>query len=457
MLVNKKFHHRTRLHNYLFLILFFAISGSLAFLSTRYHFDADWTASGRNSLSPASIALLGELPDPISITSYATEDPRLRRAVSDVIKRYQRHKPELNFHFINPDLVPDTIRQLGISGNGELLIEYQGRRENLKDITEAGITNTLQRLARSGERWLVFLSGHGERNPEGEANHDLGNWAGQLTTKGFQVQTHNLASQPLLPDNTRVLVIASPQVELLPGEISIIQDYITGGGNLLWLTDPDSRYGLSILKNTFGVELEDGVIVDPSTQLLGINDPRFTVVADYPQHDITATFDTITLFPQAVGLRTMIPQLKLQKWKSQVLLASHQRSWSETGALSGSIQLDPATDTPGPLTLGIAQQRKLGNSDSETERQQRIVIVGDGDFLANAYLGNGGNLMLGFNIINWLAHDDRFIDIPTKIYPDKNLQLSSTAQVVISAGFLLVIPLLLFVAGFLIWWRRRQR
>lgn len=449
MFVNKKIHHRTRLQHYLFLVLLLGIIVCLAYLSTRYRFEADWTVSGRNSLSDASVALLEQMPDRITVTSYATEDATLRRAVSDVVKRYKRQKSNLEFRFINPDLVPDTVRELGISGNGELLIEYQQRRETLKEISEPGISNALQRLARGGDRLLVFLNGHGERKPQGGANHDLDTWVNHLAGKGFMTQGHNLAQQARLPANTRVLVVASPQLGLLAGEVAVLKDYLAAGGNLLWLTDPESRIAHDVLTDTLGVAPQPGVIVDPSTQLLGISDPRFALVAEYPLHAITTGFDSITLFPQALGLQFDTKG----DWETQVLLTSHPRSWSETGELTGDISLEPGSDIPGPLTLGIAMQREVKDN---TPHQQRVVIVGDGDFLSNAYLGNGGNLQLGLNIINWLAHDDGFIHIPETVFPDKHLQLSDNAQILISIGFLVVIPLLLAATGIFVWWRRRQ-
>lgn len=456
MLVTKKTHQQTRLQNTLFLVLFVAVVGLLAWLSTRYSFDADWTANARNTLSEASTALLDQLDGEIAITSYATEDETLRRAVSDLVGRYQRHKADVKLEFINPDLVPDTIRQLGIRSNGELVIRYQGRSENLQSLSEQGITNTLQRLARQGERWLVFLSGHGERKPQGGANHDLDNWAQQLQTKGFQVQTHNLAEHPQLPDNTRVLVIANPQSNLLPGELDLITQYVYGGGNLLWLTDPGENADLSALAEALGVSVIPGVIVDPTTRVLGINDPRFAVVANYADHDITRNFDAITLFPQSSGLR-----LKANSgWQGQAFLRTETRSWSETGEISGSIRFDEGSDDmAGPLTVGLALSRTPTTETEEQARpeQQRIVVVGDGDFLSNAYLGNGGNLQLGMNIINWLAHDDVFIDIPLKTATDRSLELSPVAQAVIGMGFLFVIPALLAGSGFWIWWRRRKR
>ena len=161
MLISQKTRRYTRLQGWLFTMLFLGIVGVSAYLSTRYSFNADWTANGRNTLSDASVELLKQMDGPISIISYATEDDSVRRAVSDLVNRYRRHKADLTLQFVNPDLVPDTIRELGIRVNGELRVDYQGRKENLKNLSEQGLTNMLQRLARSGERWLVFVEGHG--------------------------------------------------------------------------------------------------------------------------------------------------------------------------------------------------------------------------------------------------------------------------------------------------------
>ena len=468
MFVTLKTQRQNRFENIIFLLLFLAVVGLLAWLSTRYSFDADWTASGRNTLSEASATLLTELTDPITITSYATEDNAVRQAVSELVKKYQRYKPNLSLDFINPDLEPETIRNLGITLNGELVVEYQGRSENLKNLSEQGLTNTLQRLARSGDRWLVFIEGHGERKPRGVANHDFAQWSQHLTSKGFKIQTHNLVQSPQLPDNTRVLIIAGPQLNYLPGEVAIIQQYLNAGGNLLWLSDPADdhsnktrQHGLMPLAKQLGITFQDGMIVDPTTKILGVSDPRFALVADYPQHIISQNIDTLTLFPQAHGL-SFSP---IQNWQNQNLLLTESRSWSETGALSGTLQFDANSDIAGPLILGTALSRarfsaETGTTNASPESpssQQRAVIIGDGDFLANAYLGNGANLSLGMNIINWLAHDDNLIHIPARLSTDRQLDLSPLAQGIIGFGFLFFLPLLLGGTGFTIWWRRRKR
>ena len=447
MFVSAKTRRATRIQNTLFLILFPALVGVLAWLSTRYTFTADWTATGRNTLSSASSELLEQLDGPLNITAFATGDESVRHAIRDLLARYQRHKGDITLTFVNPDLQPARVRELGIRVDGELLIEYQGRQEKLTRVSEQNITNALQRLARSGERWLIFLEGHGERRPLGEANHDLGTWGQRLEEKGFRIQSQNLAATPAIPDNTAVLVLAGPQANLLPGEVALIQQFIEGGGNLLWLGEPGDLHGLQPLADTLGVHFVPGVIVDPTTRVLGISDPRLAIASTYPPHPVTRHFDVVTLFPQAAGIQHTLPA----GWQGQAILVSAGRSWSETGELSGQITFDEGRDSPGPQTLGVVMSRARGNTG-----EQRVAIIGDGDFLSNAYLGNGGNLTLGMNLINWLAHDDRFIDIPVKIAPDRTLSFSPLAQGVIGLGWLVLLPLGLATTGAVIWWRRKR-
>ena len=84
-------------------------------------------------------------------------------------------------------------------------------------------------------------------------------------------------------------------------------------------------------------------------------------------------------------------------------------------------------------------------------------MIGDGDFLSNSFLGNGGNLELGMNLVNWLGSDDAYINVPVRTAPDQSLTLSRTAQIGIVFGFLVVLPVGLFASGIVIWWRRRKR
>ena len=435
-------------------LLILALIGTLAWLSTRYAYQFDWTASGRNTLTEDSRKLLAELDGPVRITAFARDNNPQRKAIEDLVARYQRAKPDLQLEFVNPDLEPEQVRELGIGFDGELLLRYQGRSEKVQQLGEQQLSSALLRLAGQGERWILFLAGHGERDPLGAANHDLGQFGHELRRQGLQVQTLNLAQHAEIPANASLLVIASPQVDYLPGEVRLIRDHLQHGGNLLWFAEPGDTRGLATLAEDLGLEFLPGRIVDATTTLFGIENPDFALVPEYLPHPVTRELRSLTLFPGSAALeaRTEAP------WSADPLLTTLERTWTELGPLEGDIRYDADSDErPGPLDIAMAFTRERDTGPDGQPRQQRLVVVGDGDFLSNQYLGNGANLDLGLNLIRWLSHDDAFIAIRPRSAPDTQLQLGRTAQAVIAFGFLLVLPALLLFSGLAIWLRRRNR
>ncbi|MFM8331011.1 MAG: GldG family protein [Candidatus Methylumidiphilus sp.] len=464
MKINARKHLEIRLQNLAFTLLFLAVVGLLGWLSNRYSVQADWTAGGRNSLSEASVKVLGLLKGPVNVTAYAREEKALRERIVEQVERFQRHKPDIALAFVNPDTQPDQTREQGVAQSGEMRLSYQGREEAVMEPSESAITNALQRLAHAQEHHIVFLEGHGERSPKGQANFDLGQFGEELARKGVKPGIVNLAVTPDIPDNTDVLVLASPKANLLPGEVAQIQAYVKRGGNLWWLADPGDLHGLAPLAQQLGLNFLPGTVVDATTQVLGIDDPTFALVAEYAPHAITQDFQTMTVFPTAAALE----KAGESGFERTAFLNTVPRSWTETGPIQGKIKFDADKgEREGPLAIGYALTRPkpatektaAGKTDAAKPQtgEQRIVVIGDGDFLTNTYLGNGGNLALGFNLIHWLSGNDEFISLPSKTAADKSLALSNIAMVAIPVSFLLLLPAALFGGGAYIWFKRRRR
>jgi ABC-type uncharacterized transport system involved in gliding motility auxiliary subunit len=457
MQVTKRSRRLTRLNNVVFVALLLGVIGLLAWVSIRYNYQADWTANARNSLSPASVALLQQAKGPITVTAFARDARQLRDHIRDMIGRYQRYKADISISFVNPDTDPARTQAMGVTKDGEVVIGYAGRQEHIKpfELKEQNITNALQRLLRSGERWLVFLDGHGERSVQGQANNGLSLWAKQLEDKGFKTRSVNLAQAGSIPDNTTVLVISAPQVDLLPGEVKAIEAYIKRGGNLLWLGDPGPLHGLGPVADELGVKFLPGIVVDLTTQLLGIQSAAIAAVTNYGASPVTKDFNLLTVFPLAAGLNVEAPK----GWQGSGFLKTGENSWVETGKLTGKVQFNEKEDIRGPVTLGVTLTRTPPPAAGKRGggKQQRVIVMGDGDFLANQYLGNVGNLDLGMNMINWLSEDEHFLDIPAKTATDTHLQLSPLQSGIIGFGFLFGLPAILLAGGLIIWLRRRKR
>jgi len=458
MKITSKTRLYSRINSAVMLVLIVSLAALLGWLSTLYPWQSDWTRAGKHTLSDASKQVLAMMDDSIEITAYAREDVGLRDAIKKIVGRYQQEKPGIKLHFVNPDAVPDEIRNLGISIDGELVIRYQDRSQHVQSDDEEEFTNALHRLARGAEQWLAFVEGHGERSPLGQANFDLNIWIQQLTNRGFRVQPLNLANIQAIPENTQVLVIAGPRVDFLPGETGLITDYLEKGGNLLWLTDPPGTlHNLDALAEKLQIRIEPGTIIDFAGQLIGLDDPTIVLQTSnlYPPHPVTQGFDYTTFFPATATVTFTENDI----WKVKPLISTADHTWLETGDLEGDVNFDEAGDKAGPLDIGISLEREieLEEGENQVRKQQRIVIMGDGDFLSNSYVNNSGNLELGMRIINWLGSDDDFITIPARIAIDTQLELSPFAAAIIAFSFLLVIPLVLLATGLTIWWRRRKQ
>jgi len=383
MRITPKSRKLLRLQALVFTLLFAGIIGLLAWLSTQYVLQADWTYGSRNTVSTDTRKLLAGLDQAVDITAYAREDGLLRKQIASLVGSYQRFKADIHLEFVNPDTAPERVRAAGIATDGELVVSYQGRSENVQALGEQQLTNALLRISRRDERWIVFLSGHGERSPTGETNHDLGAFGREMERKGLSIRQVNLV-EGALPENTHLLVIASPQVNLLPGEVETLRAYIEQGGNLLWLAEPHGLHGLEPLAEALGIEFLPGVIVDANTRLFGIQNPSFVVVAGYPNHDITRELNSVTVFPEAAAIDIQ----QGGDWQAAPLLTTLDRTWNELDELTGEIRFDAGTDERvGPLDLGVALTRT--RDDTATEDEQAVL-----DAHAHARATTGGDPLI---------------------------------------------------------------
>lgn len=440
-----------------FLLLFISILSMLAWVTDHYSHQFDLTANKRHSLSSNSIELLDTLDKPVTVHAYSNDDVT-KQAIQEIITRYQRIKPDFKLRLLNPDIDIEQIQKDGVVMNKPFafVIYYNDRMELIDSLSEQAISNALLRLNRRDNQQVIFLSGHGERDINGNDNRAYTTLNTQLTDMGFNLQTLNLLEKKL-PDNTKLLIIAAPTGEYLAGEIKHIENYIDSGGNLLWLSDPGELYGLDKIARSLGLQLQDGVIIDNNPELrqtLNIQHPGIIPVTEYFPHLITNTIRYNTLFSLARGISPLSNEDAVNNWQAEALFNSTGKSWTETGGLQEDMVFDSASgDVAGPITIAVALHRP-GEKQSGS---QRIVVIGDSDFLSDTYIGAGANLNLGLNIFNWLIGDDDFISVEATPAADTKLSLSDTQLVFIGFGFFLVIPLLLLLIGFRIWYVRKNR
>ena len=451
-------HYKITALNGLFYVLFSIVLGLLATLAHHYRYQADWTFGNRNTLSESTQQLLQSMTEPLQFVAYVAGNGSIENDLKKRIAKYKRFKKDTELIIVNPELEPDRAKKAGIQHQGQVLIRVGERHEVIDSLAEQSVANVLQRLVRDGQREVVFLEGHKERQPLATHSAGMSTLTQTLQVRGFHFQPHHLLRAAAIPSNARFLVIASPQVMITEGEVEIIKQYLQQGGNLLWLHEPGSLYGLGALEAFLGIMINEGTVVDSNEamrKLLGIKHPAVVPVIEYNGADITRGMQTQTLFPLATSLERDAEVEN--EWEYQDFLMTMPSSWLEVGALKGNVVFEESEgDIAGPLSLGMSMTRRVKQDDGKT-KQQRVVVVGDSDFMLNAFIGQVGNLALSTAIFNWLANDDNLVAITATGAPDTRLVLSARWLYGLGLLFLFVLPSVLLLLGFGIWLKRRTR
>jgi ABC-type uncharacterized transport system involved in gliding motility auxiliary subunit len=457
MNINTKIQRQLKIQNIFFYLLLIVVIVLLAQLSLKTNVRSDWTVNNRHSLSETSITFLKQLEQEVTIQAFISPSDEYRPALEALLTHYQRHSKNLNVVYINPDFSPDRVRDLNIQQQGEIVVSLGEQQQHIFDLSEQSLTNALITVSRKQEQWLIFIEGHGERSPLNQANFNLSTWGEQLKQKGFKLQGLNLVEHSQIPINAAAVIIASPERDWLEGEINIIKHYIEDGGNLLWLVEPNDTEYLASLAEYLNIEFISGTLIDPNAQILGITDPQFVLITNYANHPIGKATSSVTLFPHAVAIEH---DTENPYWRSLPLLTTQDNVWSEISPIDDNpdqeIIFNLGNDTAGPLNVGLLLTR-LPDENMAKDAEQRIAVIGDGDFLSNTYIGNAANLELGMALMNWLAADDSLINIPVKTTPDNQLELTRTQSIIIGLGFLIVIPVLLLGIGLWLWRYRRKQ
>lgn len=460
MNINRKLRFQLLVQNSFFVVLFLMLVVLLGYLAGQYHVAKDITQANRNILTQGSVNVLKQMKEPINITVFATKDDasggdNFRKGMIDFIARYQREKKNVNLKFINPSIEPKLAQDAGVKEDGEVVVEYNKRSEHIiPPIAEQEMTNLLVRLSRTNQQAVMYLDGHGERNLLGVKNHDIGEFGKQLEKKGFKFANPDLTVAQAVPSNGAMLVIASPQVNVSDVEAKKIKAYLERGGNLLWLVDDNNLRGLESVAEYLGMTVSPGIALDMASAQYGA-DARVSFASLYGEHAITKNFMLRTLFPEAHQVTAK--GTDENGWKVSNLVEVAPNGWLMAGKLAKDAkpEFNEKTDKRGPINIGVALERIYG------KKGQRVVVMGNANFLSNTFITNGGNLDLGVNIVNWLAGDDQLITIQPMPLKDINVTIpdSDSGRLVawtVFHGFQYFLPLAMMIAGFYFWWKRRK-
>ncbi|MGH8679567.1 MAG: Gldg family protein, partial [Burkholderiales bacterium] len=359
------------------------ILSALAYLSVLFPMRLDMTKEGRYSLSTQTVGMLKALGRPVNITFF--HDPMMRETV-ELYQLMARQTDKVTLELYDPMLNPAQARLRGVQFAGTALMESEGRKLQISSDKETDIANGILRVSMGVQETLCFLDGHREPDPFSQETHDhiegapghshglgvqyvlhqqhgMAKARNALEAMNYKVEkvllARNAGGDPL--SHCSLLVVAGPQLALLPPEVAAIRTFLAAGGNALFMLDPFVRTDLEPVLREYGIVVDDDIVIDEASHFWA--DPSSPAVTDYNYHRITSDLP-LTFFP---GARSLSPTPQRFSGVNVIpLVNSSKSSWGQYNATR--VEFKEGRDVRGPTTLMAVALRRPVAGDAPVYR-----------------------------------------------------------------------------------------
>lgn len=376
--------------------------------------------------------------------------------------------PKVSVKFIDPDTNPEIISQLKLSDTMDIRKEdiivkcgdkikifpsgslYTQTPTGTSFLGEQEVTSAILHVTSDITPTVYFLEGHKQR----DLNSEYKLLRTIFEINNIDVKRLDLNHVTEVPEDAKIIICASPKVDLSLDERDKLEDYLENGGNIIFLFDPvasNSRF------TNFEHILEKYDLTLYYDKVKEGNEMRH--LADMPYH----------ILPTLAGTRLF----------SDSAFANFQVLMPETRSIN-LLRKDPEGVVVTPLLTASssAEREPLGNVEKEEdlqggpidvavlseyngENESKVLVIGNAYFITDDALERyaryyQNNLLFITQCIATMYEisNDVYI-IPKTAFLDTITVNSKNAQT-ITGIVLFGLPLLVIVTGIAIWLRRRR-
>jgi ABC-type uncharacterized transport system involved in gliding motility auxiliary subunit len=431
-----------------------AILVVINFVGFRHHKTFDLTTEKLYTLSDQTRNIVGGLKQDLTVARF---DKDRNATFDDLMAEYKSLSPHFKYQFVDPNRQPEVAQDFGVTRPGDVVVAYGARKDHLDasahggQLGEEDVTGAIVKVISDKVKEVCFVTGHGEKSLTDGSQDGFSQVDAGLKKENYATKTINLIADNGVPAGCSAVVIAGPKQTFYPQETAMLGKFLDAGGDALILVDPATDPKLDDLFQSWNVAAGSDIVVDASGmgQLFG-GGPIIPVVQDFGSSPITKGFQgSVAFFPLA---RTVSIADKNKAIPQTVeLLKTSERSFTIPKLEPGQkkISFDPKTDKIGPLSLGVAANRKVGDKDA------RLVVIGNSQFAANPFVSQQRNGDLFFNAVDWLTQDENLISIRPKSATNRRVNLSEAQSAALHWVDLVFLPGLVIFSGVYIWWKRR--
>ena len=245
--------------------------------------EIDVTENKIYTLSDASKKAIEKVDKEITIYSYGFAE---KSTLIDLLKQYTETNDKIKYEILTEESNYSMVQQYELKEGYFVLIFKSGEAEKVIDAssefssydyttyqsidtTEQTITNSILALTEENKPKIYFVEGHNEYTMS-----NMMNFTTLLKNEAFEMDTLNIATKGVIPEDCNILAIMSPASDFLETEVQAIKDYINKGGNIYFAMDVISQDlslpNLQSVLDEYGVSVKNGCIFEYAEDRCGV-------------------------------------------------------------------------------------------------------------------------------------------------------------------------------------------
>jgi ABC-type uncharacterized transport system involved in gliding motility auxiliary subunit len=440
------------------------------FLANQHSQLWDITSAHRFTLTKQTLDVLASLKQPVTMTAFYANSGQGnsgKKEAQQLLDQYTQHSTMVKVSFVDPDQQPGIAQEFNVRSYGAVVVQSGTQKQTVEFGAERDYTSAIIKVTSAKAIKLYFLTGHGEKDITDSADTGLQAFSDALKKIGFDNQTLNLTNGQQVPEDAAGIIIAAPQKDLQPEEVTALVTYLNRGGHVAVLMEAYPKADLSAILATWGVAIDNGIIVDAAQNLRNV--AVIPGVQQYGPSAVTKNLQGLATFYQNATSLTLKTPAPAGVTVTPIIQTSVQ-SWESKSPDHSKLDFNAQTDQRGPLVMGVVVTKATNAaavagatptpelaSGPSLSKETRLMVVGNVNWVSNLYLRAAtiGNQDLALAMANWIAEQDQQIDIPPPPTDDRTLLLTGTQTNLVLFGNFLFIPALVFLGGVYVWFRRR--
>jgi len=411
----------------------------------------------------------------MDVTIYAlTDEAQLEndsngKKVVEILNHYKTDKVEVKY--IDPDKNPSIIEEISPSDATEISkgdyvvksdkrikvieqsdmystsVDYYGGYYPYQTITgisaENMLTSAIKFVTSDDIPVIYFTTGHNEADIDD--NYSL--IKGYLEDNAFEVKTLNLLTEEKVPDDAALVIVASPQNDLVLDEQVKLKEYLKSGKNAIFMFDPQDKNvelkNFNEILNDYNINVNNDIIKETDKSMYAMGNQNM-LMPDIPSTASSAIPGITNLgdYPLIMYRSRSISILKNENDYLNV------NTIAKTSSKAISMPIAGGEGTTGTFNLAVSAEYTSG------EATTRILVTGNSTF-ANGQYGTAGLNFMAYTL-GWMIDISGDTEIPIKQYDNRLMDINELEAMLLRIVVVVVVPLIILVIGLIVWLRRRH-